>query len=54
MVGFISKNAGGSLTSSKNDIFKVEKKSTDDSKMELIINRQLSGEWFKKQFGKLR
>ena len=40
MVGFISKNAGGSLTSSKNDIFK----------MELIINRQLSGEWFKKQF----
>ena len=37
----------------KNDIFKVEKNPTDDSKLVLTINRQPIGEWFKEQFGKL-
>ena len=37
----------------KNDIFKVEKNPTDDSKLMLTINRQPIGEWFKEQFGKL-
>ena len=31
----------------KNDIFKVEKNPTDDSKLMLTINRQPIGEWFK-------
>ena len=38
----------------KNDIFKVEKNPTDDSKLMLTINRQPIGEWFKEQFGKLK
>ena len=38
----------------RNDIFKVEKNPTDDSKLVLTINRQPIGEWFKEQFGKLR
>ena len=38
----------------KNDIFKVEKNPTDDSKLVLTINRQPIGEWFKEQFDKLR
>ena len=38
----------------RNDIFKVEKNSTDDSKLILTINRQPLGEWFKEQFNKLR
>ena len=37
----------------KNDIFKVEKNPTDDSKLMLTINRQPIGEWFKEQFDKL-
>ena len=37
----------------KNDIFKVEKNPTDDSKLMLTINKQPIGEWFKEQFGKL-
>ena len=37
----------------KNDIFKVEKNPTDDSKLVLTINKQPIGEWFKEQFGKL-
>ena len=37
----------------RNDIFKVEKNPTDDSKLVLTINRQPIGEWFKEQFGKL-
>ena len=36
----------------KNDIFKVEKNSVDENKLELTINRQPIGEWFKKQFNK--
>ena len=38
----------------KNDIFKVERNPTDDSKLVLTINRQPIGEWFKEQLGKLR
>ena len=38
----------------KNDIFKVERNPTDDSKLVLTINRQPIGEWFKEQFDKLR
>ena len=38
----------------KNDVFKVEKNPTDDSKLVLTINRQPIGEWFKEQFDKLR
>ena len=38
----------------KNDIFKVEKNPTDDSKLMLTINRQPIGEWFKGQWEKLR
>ena len=37
----------------KNDVFKVEKNPTDDSKLALTINRQPTGEWFNEQFGKL-
>ena len=37
----------------KNDIFKVEKNPTDDTKLVLTINRQPIGKWFKEQFGKL-
>ncbi len=38
----------------KNDIFKVEKNPTDDSKLILTINKQPIGEWFKEQWEKLR
>ena len=38
----------------KNDVFKVERNPTDNNKLVLTINRQLIGEWFKEQFGKLR
>ena len=38
----------------KNDIFKIEKDPTDDSKLVLTINRQPIGEWFKEQWEKLR
>ena len=38
----------------KNDIFKVEKNPTDDSKLVLTINRQQISEWFKEQWEKLR
>ena len=38
----------------KNDIFKVEKNPTDDSKLVLTINKQPIGEWFKEQWEKLR
>ena len=37
----------------RNDIFKIEKNPTDDTKLVLTINRQPIGEWFKEQFGKL-
>ncbi len=38
----------------KNDIFKVEKSSVDENKLVLTVNRQPIGEWFKKQWEKLR
>lgn len=38
----------------KNDVFKVEKNPSDDSKLILTINRQLISEWFKEQVEKLR
>ena len=38
----------------RNDIFKIEKNSTDDSKLVLTINRQPIGEWFKEHWEKLR
>ncbi len=38
----------------KNDIFKVEKNPTDDSKLVLTINRQPISEWFKEQWEKLQ
>ena len=38
----------------RNDIFKVEKNPTDDTKLVLTINMQPIGEWFKEQLGKLR
>ena len=37
-----------------NDIFKVEKNPTDDSKLILTINRQPIGEWFREQWEKLQ
>ena len=38
----------------KNNIFKVEKNPTDDSKLVLTIKRQQISEWFKEQWEKLR
>ncbi len=38
----------------KNDIFKVEKNPTDDTKLVLTINRQPISEWFKEQWEKLQ
>ena len=38
----------------KNDIFKVEKNPTYDSKLILTINKQSMDEWFKEQWNKLR
>ena len=38
----------------KNDIFKVEKNPTDDSKLILTINRQPIGEWFREQWEKIQ
>ena len=38
----------------KNDIFKVEKSSVDENTLVLTVNRQPIGEWFKKQWEKLR
>ena len=38
----------------KNNIFKVEKNPTDDSKLVLTINRQPISEWFKEQWEKIR
>ena len=38
----------------RNDIFKVEKNPTDDSKLVLTINRQPINEWFKEQWEKFR
>ncbi|MCF2550946.1 mobilization protein [Phocaeicola barnesiae] len=38
----------------RNDIFKIEKNPTDDSKLMLTINRQPIGEWFKEQWEKFR
>ena len=38
----------------KNDVFKVGKNPTDDSKLVLTINRQPISEWFKEQWEKLR
>ena len=38
----------------KNDVFKVEKNLTDNSKLVLTINRQPISEWFKEQWEKLR
>ena len=38
----------------KNDIFKVERNPTDNSKLALTINRQPIDEWFKEQWEKLR
>ena len=38
----------------KNDVFKVEKNPTDDSKLVLTINRQPISEWFKEQWEKFR
>ena len=38
----------------RNDIFKVEKNPTNDSKLVLTINRQPIGEWFKEQWEKFR
>ena len=38
----------------KNDIFKVERNPTDNSKLVLTINRQSIDEWFKEQMEKLR
>ena len=38
----------------RNDIFKVEKNPTDDSKLVLTINRQPISEWFKEQWEKFR
>ena len=38
----------------KNNIVKVEKNPTDDSKLVLTINRQPISEWFKEQWEKLR
>ena len=38
----------------KNDIFKVERNPTDNSKLVLTINKQPIGKWFKEQFGKLQ
>ncbi|EXZ17457.1 putative mobilization protein [Bacteroides fragilis str. J-143-4] len=38
----------------KNDIFKIEKNPTDDSKLVLTINRQPIGEWFRMKFQELK
>ena len=38
----------------RNDIFKVERSPTNDSKLVLTINRQPIGEWFKEQWEKFR
>ena len=38
----------------KNDIFKVEKNPSDDTKLMLTINKLPIGEWFKEQWEKLR
>lgn len=38
----------------KNDIFRVEKNPTDNSKLVLTINRQPISDWFKEQWDKLR
>ena len=38
----------------KNDVFKVERNPTDDSKLMLTINNQPIGEWFKEQWEKFR
>lgn len=38
----------------RNDIFKVEKNPTDNTKLVLTINKQPIGEWFKEQWEKLR
>ena len=38
----------------KNDVFKVERSPTDDSKLVLTINRQPISEWFKEQWEKFR
>ena len=38
----------------KNDIFKIEKNPTDDSKLMLTLNKQPIGEWFKEQWEKFR
>ena len=38
----------------KNDIFKIEKNPTDDSKLMLTIDKQPIGEWFKEQWEKFR
>ncbi|HIY87142.1 MAG TPA: mobilization protein, partial [Candidatus Bacteroides pullicola] len=38
----------------KNDVFKVERNPTDDTKRVLTINRQPIGEWFKEQWEKFR
>ena len=38
----------------KNDIFRIEKSSVDDTKLVLTINRQPIGKWFKEQWEKLR
>lgn len=38
----------------KNDIFKVEKNPTDNSKLVLTISRQPIGEWFKERWEKHR
>ena len=38
----------------KNDVFKVERNPTDDTKLVLTINRQPIGEWFKEQWEKFR
>lgn len=38
----------------QNDIFRVEKNPTDGNRLELTINRQPIGKWFKEQWGKLR
>ena len=38
----------------KNDIFRIEKSSVDDTKLVLTINRQPIGKWFKEQWEKLQ
>ncbi len=38
----------------KNDVFKVERSPTNDSKLVLTINRQPIGDWFKEQWENFR